>query len=157
MKYLFLMRHAQAETLGFQGSDHDRQLTELGEQQARNMAEKIGEQLSKIEFILVSSAARTLATAEIVAKHIALSNDQIKIDQRIYNAESDVLSEVVHELPDIFSTVLLVAHNPGVSELCFNYTDQGISFRPASACLLKADVECWREIGSGTQLLWQKT
>ena len=63
-----------------------------------------------------STAKRARETTELVLASANLTVD-VRYDQRIYEAGSLRLLEVVSEIEEDRSSVLLVGHNPGMEEL----------------------------------------
>ena len=69
------------------------------------------------DVILVSPAVRTIESAEWVMKEWSQQPEYI-IDERIYNASSDTLFDLIHEHAGDTSTVMIIGHNPGMILLC---------------------------------------
>ena len=114
---LFLMRHAQAADTAAGRGDIARTLTRHGRSQARHVGGVLADQ--GIELILCSSAMRTRETAELL-------NLGVPIDYRdsLYNAGSRWISTELAGVADWVSTVLVVAHAPGVPALAHDLAAQ---------------------------------
>jgi phosphohistidine phosphatase len=123
MKTLFLLRHAKAEDGGDGFPDFDRALNDRGRKEARAVGIFIRKQNVRLDLVLSSSAVRARETTELVLSSAELSLD-VRYDQRIYEGGSLRLLEVISQLEDEMSTVLLVGHNPGLEELLSLLTDR---------------------------------
>jgi len=107
---LFLVRHAKSSWADAGLTDHDRRLNARGERDAPRMASRLADRPTAPELIVSSSALRARATAEHLVD--ALPGAELRIDPRIYAADSRRLLEIVHGLEDRFGSVALVGHNP---------------------------------------------
>lgn len=115
--HLFICRHAQAQNPGFNQSDFDRQLTLTGIQEAEQAGNWLQQLPIKPASVICSSAQRTRSTAKIITEKLGFDPEAIITDKTLYNApESNLLACLVKLPPDVTS-VLLVGHNPGVSDL----------------------------------------
>jgi phosphohistidine phosphatase len=114
---LTLVRHATAEN--FQDrSDHSRKLVSRG----RKDAQAIGVWLSKtsgaaeVDLALCSTSERTRQTLDNICAGGAAVRDT-RFDDRIYNASAVGLLEVLREVPDSVTSLLVVGHAPGIPVL----------------------------------------
>lgn len=116
LKTILLMRHAEAvpyET----APDFDRDLTAKGRAQATQIGMQLAERHFKPDLVLCSTANRTKQTLEQVMKGAQVSALDWKTDFRdeLYNASMMTILGLVDELPDDVRTIMIVAHNPGIS------------------------------------------
>jgi isoleucyl-tRNA synthetase len=96
----FLARHGEAEhnIKKFLSSDNSSksELTELGLQQAGELADNLLKDLKKenrkIDFIFSSPLLRTKHTAEIVAEKLGIAKENIIVDDRLKEVQSGVLN-----------------------------------------------------------------
>jgi phosphohistidine phosphatase len=116
MKTLFLLRHAKAENGSPASPDSDRALNDRGTKEAEAVGTLIRKQNLVLDLVLSSSAKRARDTTELVLASGKQAVD-VRYDQRIYDAGPLLLSEVVSQIEDRRSSVLLVGHNPGIEEL----------------------------------------
>ena len=143
MKQLSIVRHAHAEHFS-QHSDFDRVLTEPGRTEARLAAEKARLVIAVPELILASPAARTLETARIFADVFGIAADSIVTDRSLYGAGSRDLRTLLEKLDSSFRNVMLVGHNPEVTELASGLTPSPVPFfKPATILTLELDIDCW--------------
>ncbi|QMU28493.1 SixA phosphatase family protein [Adhaeribacter radiodurans] len=118
MRYhLFICRHGEAQTPSFHQADFDRDLTEKGKAQAVQAGKWLQQTGLKPDQIVCSSALRTLSTASIIANQFTINQDAILPIRDLYNASLTQLLRSLSALDKNRFVILLVGHNPGVSEL----------------------------------------
>jgi phosphohistidine phosphatase len=115
VKSIYIVRHAKAGDHSA-NRDFERELTERGRMDAAKMAKALAEKVSGVDLILTSPAARTLATAGAMAAGLSFPQNKIVSDRRLYNAEEGAILNVIREVGDNFHSVLLVGHNPGLTD-----------------------------------------
>lgn len=108
-----LVRHAEAATAPPGGGDHDRELTETGQQDAETFGRWLHDQGMGCDEVITSSATRAVQTVEGLACG-GCSEAEIQVERRLYNgAESDVL-QVLREATVDADVVLVVGHAPSI-------------------------------------------
>jgi len=114
------MRHAKAEP--FAATDHERALTDRG----RRDAVQAGVHLASIgvvpDYAMVSPAARTVGTWEAVALG-SRSAAEVVIEDLTYDGSTDKVLEALRAVPLDAEVVLIVGHNPTVSDLAHLLND----------------------------------
>lgn len=127
MKTLTLIRHSETEFTSNDGSDFNRELTDNGKDQAITLFQVLT--IDTPTQVYHSAARRTTQTAAILQSiHPSL---QLFPRKDLYNADLDVLLEIVDELKDM-EHIILVGHNPGISQLHFHLTGNWQHFTPCS-------------------------
>ena len=113
MKNLFLLRHCEANNFEEKKSDHEKQLNENGRKCAILLKNWFEKNNIALDHILTSSANRTLTTANII-----FSNYENKIYQKkeLYLCDYKEILKVVKLLDNNFSSVVIVGHEPSISE-----------------------------------------
>ena len=111
MKKVYILRHAKAEKQG--DSDHARALNEKGGLQAAALGTWIAEVGIEFDAVVVSSSARTQETLE----GLGLKSGTVEVSKAAYNADANTLIRLIQESGAQIS-LLIIAHNPGVSDLC---------------------------------------
>jgi phosphohistidine phosphatase len=114
---VILVRHAHAEWPAYSGRDFDRPLTAQGLTDARASAAAIRAASLQPELLIASPAIRTAQTAEIIAAALDLPAPAVTFVEALYNAPPDVLDTELRRAFRSNPRVILVAHNPGISEL----------------------------------------
>jgi phosphohistidine phosphatase len=112
-RQLIIMRHATANPGG--GRDHARTLTSSGQDEAREVGLSLRSQGPIPERVLCSSAIRCRETWQAVSAGLG-SDAIVDFEDDLYNASPTSLLHCLAGVVDDQS-VLLLAHNPGVSVL----------------------------------------
>lgn len=132
MSRVYIVRHAQAEP-GLR--DHARTLTQYGKLQVQLMGQWLKLNLHELDLAIVSSARRTQQTFE----GFELGQDIAKVtEDQAYNASSETLEKLIRELGAGHEDVMIVAHNPGVSDLA-NKAGYPQPLPPGSCVILEFD------------------
>ncbi len=132
-RHVVLVRHAHAEWPGYAGRDFDRPLTPQGLGDARKTAAAIRNAGHRPALLLTSPARRTRQTAEIIATALGVPDAAIRDVDALYNASRNTLDAELRQALTAAPEVLLVAHNPGISELARALSGNAAftGFRPA--------------------------
>ena len=117
MKRLLLLRHAKAVPTTEPLADIDRPLAERGERDARRIGKRLMEQRLRPALMVSSPAARALRTAQLVADELDHAPEAIALDRGLYLAEPAALVAIIARQDAAIETLLVVGHNPGLSEL----------------------------------------
>lgn len=153
MKSLIILRHAKAVPAGAAG-DHQRVLAAEGRAAAPLIGQKLKTLGIKPEIVLVSSAARTRETYDLVAAIAGLPEATIEDD--LYLASAGVLLRRLRKTPPRAGSVMLIGHNPGVAELVQKLADPAESDGdalarsrarfPTAACAVLEVLTPWSEM-----------
>ncbi len=145
MIHLILLRHAEAEIVG--PSDHLRSLTKTGRETATNLGKIFKDKNINPNFILSSDSRRTKDTLKLL--DIAGSDELIAYSSEVYTANNaDALvklltsSSITQRLSGK-EVLLLVGHNPAISELVEKLSGNFTSLEPGEACYLTHDSADW--------------
>ncbi len=123
MKKLILMRHAKALKDAPSGEDFDRELTDLGLEEARIVATALKADGHVPDFALVSASARTRGT---FAQFQSVAGDvEADVLDALYNAHGHELRHAIEAKEEACDCLLVIAHNPGVHQLVVDYLIQG--------------------------------
>ena len=118
MQMLYLMRHGKSswDTPGL--TDRERPLLPKGIERTEKRARELRDNGVELDAIWTSDAVRAAQTAEIVRNVLGLQPENVFVEPMIYDADHvNDLRRVVLSIPDEFETVLLVGHNPLITEL----------------------------------------
>ncbi|MGH9906510.1 MAG: SixA phosphatase family protein [Pyrinomonadaceae bacterium] len=116
MKTIFLLRHAKSSWKDPSLADFDRPLNSRGRKAAELIGGFIRREKIIPDLVLSSPAVRARETIEIVMKSAKLPSE-LRYDQRIYEAGPLRLLEVISQIEEDKTSVVLVGHNPGMEEL----------------------------------------
>ncbi|MDH4048279.1 MAG: histidine phosphatase family protein [Gammaproteobacteria bacterium] len=117
MKTLTLLRHAKSSWTRPGLADHDRPLNERGERDTPLMARRLTDAGIRPSLILSSTATRALSTARILAREIGYPAEFLQRDAGLYLASRQSLIDVISEQDNGFNSIVIVGHNPGLTEL----------------------------------------
>ena len=153
MLTLALLRHAKSSWNDPTQEDFDRPLNERG----LKAAPAAGAALVKLgivpDLVLCSAAARTRETLLHVMAAMALpATPPTVVDEKLYLASPVTLLELIRDIPQGPTCVLLVGHNPGLHALALTLTGRGdpaaraalaVRYPTAALAVLKIDRDRW--------------
>lgn len=118
---LVLLRHAKAETPG-DLLDFDRRLTAAGQANAAAAGVWLAGQGLRPELVFCSPAARTRQTWHGVAVALADADPdgrgaEVRYEPQLYESGRTEVIDLLRTVPDDVRTVLVVGHNPTMSEV----------------------------------------
>lgn len=122
-RYLYLLRHAKAEKGWPELEDVDRPLHPVGVDEAHRMAKMFSASHPMPQLVITSPAVRTYSTALIFSKVMGYDFNQLVLDHRIYNAPLSALMQVIAETPVDTESILVVGHNPSMTQLAHFFAD----------------------------------
>ena len=117
MKRLTLVRHAKSSWNQLGLKDSERPLSERGQRDAPAMGARLAGRGAPPSLIIASSAVRAQATARLIATAFGYSQDAVSVEPALYLASPEQLLEVVAAQHDAHPHLLVVAHNPGLTDL----------------------------------------
>lgn len=148
-KMLILVRHAKTEDARPDQRDFDRKLTGRGVADARRMSLLLRRKEITPAYILCSPALRTQQTAMLFAAQTGADTERVLFDPALYNAPAAILAEAIQQniFPEAAGTLLLVAHNPGISQLAMQCApDLPLDYLPTCGMvLLKTNIKSWTD------------
>lgn len=150
MKTLLIMRHAKSNWNNTLLADHDRPLNERGERDAPAMGSLLLTRGLVPELIITSTAERARRTAALVAERSAYEGEIVP-DKNLYHAGVDEFIEGLQQHPKEEDIVMIVGHNPGVSELVDFLTDQPEPLTTGDIAVIRLHVADWRELDFETE------
>ena len=142
MATLVLLRHAKAEP--HRADDHSRRLSDRGRADAAAVRGWLLDRGLTPDRVVVSTSARTRETWQLAQ----VAGAEPVYDDRVYDASTADLREVIGETPADVTTLVVVGHNPGIERLAWelddgqdarDVTDRGL---PTSAVAV-FDVPAW--------------
>lgn len=147
MKELFIVRHAKSSWDYPDLSDHERPLLEKGKKRTRKMIAFLQSKGVKPDLVLTSSALRARETAGYLAVGLGLTKEDIQIEPGLYAADAARIFDVFIDLSDQNNAVMLVGHNPALTNFVNLYLSPPIDWLPTSAVVaLSFQTNHWDEI-----------
>jgi phosphohistidine phosphatase len=125
---LVLLRHAKAVPPETSPDlpDLDRPLADRGRADAGAAGRHLVAEGIEPDLVLCSPSKRTRETWKYVADAGVTAKD-VWYDKRVYNADTDGLLEVIHDVPAQARTVVVVGHAPGIPWLADELALDGTS------------------------------
>lgn len=147
-KELLLFRHAQAGAGSSTGRDFDRFLTDYG----RSQPEPVGRALASAGFspqlVLCSGSARTRETLALLQLSELCAHAEVQFSDALYECTTRQILMELAGVDEPIERVLLVGHNPGLSDLATELTHKGVGLSPGEFAWLSFEGE-WQTIGRG--------
>jgi len=144
MKTLTLLRHAKSSWSEPGLADHERPLNRRGERDAPKIGRRLCVARIRPSLIISSTATRAWTTAKIVAHEMSYPTEFLQREAELYLAGLNSLIDVVGDQDIGFNSLLIVAHNPGLTELA-NYLVPGLTNNLPTCGVLSVsfDSEIW--------------
>ena len=146
MKRLILMRHAEAGW-HINTDDHERPLSASGIRDAKKIGSWLKEKAYMPDEVISSTSVRTRETLS----YLLLDCPQI-FERSLYLADADQMKSTLQTL--LSETVILLAHNPGITELAhdlMNHEEKHenfMDFPAASTLVIDFKADRWSEVKS---------
>ncbi|MET0296591.1 MAG: histidine phosphatase family protein [Microbacterium sp.] len=128
MTRLVLIRHAKSDWGDAFLADHDRPLNDRGMRDAPAMARRLADTGFRADTILSSTALRAATTADFFSGALGVPVEQ---QERLYGAPASLLLLAAAESGA--RSVVVVAHDPGMSILAGRLSNDGIGHMPTCA------------------------
>ena len=146
MKTLLLVRHAKS-SWGDPGlADHDRPLNERGLRDAPEMGRRLHARGIRPDVIRSSTALRARTTAFLIAEELGLAADAVVLDERLYGSSSARVLDLVAELEAGVSVAMIVAHDPGLSDLAFDLSGTIEHMPTCAVAEFSFEVDDWAQL-----------
>lgn len=153
MRRLLLVRHAKSSWKFPHLSDFERPLNGRGNRDAPHMGKRLAARGLEPDLVLSSPAARALATAKIIAGALGYPEKKIVEIGDLYGAGIRTFLDALaagEKRRGKSETVMLVSHNPGVTDLVNYLTGASIGNVPTcGVAVIGFDAERWKGIGRG--------
>ncbi len=161
MKRLYILRHAKAAPGEPGQDDHARALTLRGIADAEAVARHLRKNWAAPDRVLVSTAARTVQTADLVLRELEMPP---RADYRdgLYLAEPGKILAMIQALPAKTGAVMVIGHNPGLEELATLLAREPVrrkerhrrdvleeKFPTGALAVLDFDISRWHDIQPG--------
>lgn len=149
MKTLVLARHAKSSWDHPGMSDFQRPLNQRGLGDAPIMAERLRLSTIELQRVISSDAVRALETAEAYAS-VMTPGRAVRTEHVLYLATGHEILKFLQSLPEQEDSVMIVGHNPGMSEALGQLAGSFYDMPTCSYGVLQFDTEHWQSISSTT-------
>lgn len=150
MKQLIVVRHAKSSWKDPTQADFDRSLNARGHRVAPRMAQTLAHKIATPLLILSSPAMRARQTACYIALALNYEEQRIRYEHALYGADLEQFLQLMHGLDDRLQQLLLVGHNPGITNLVNYLCQSDIDNIPTCGiCLITLNIKKWAMLGQG--------
>jgi len=148
MKTLQVLRHAKSSRDDPGLDDHDRPLAARGRKACKRMAPALRDGPALLGHIFCSTALRARQTIERIARAIPETPVRWQADAKLYTFSADALLAWCRKLDDAVDDVLVVGHNPALTDLCNRLGDRELNNIPTCGFVrLELPISHWRDAG----------
>ena len=140
MKTLTLVRHAKSSWKNAGISDRERPLNARGKRDAPVMGARIQRHGIRPSLIVSSPAKRAWQTARIVAHQIDYPLEFLQREESLYLASLDQLLDVVAAQDNSFNHLMVVGHNPGLTDFS-NFLSPGLTNNLQTAAVVSVEID----------------
>lgn len=110
------------------------------------MGKRLAQRGVQVDLIISSPAKRAIATAKRVAKELVC--DKMVQEEKLYDASAEQILAVIRSVDDEYDSIMLVAHNPGLTNLVNQISGMQLDNIPTCGIVeLTCAVEEWSNIG----------
>ncbi|WP_290050665.1 SixA phosphatase family protein [Amycolatopsis solani] len=151
-RWLVVVRHAKSDW-SEDLPDHERPLAPRGIRAAPKLGRWLVEAGHVPELAHCSTARRTRETWQLIAGELP-TTPPVTFDEDLYGADVPELLNAASRTPPEITTVALVGHEPGVSELTLHLAGHGEETRdvqakfPTGAAAVLATTDPWDELAT---------
>lgn len=149
MKRLTLIRHGDAQWKDPEVADFARPLNRRGSTEAEAMGRRLTELNLVPDLIMSSPARRAQQTAEIIARELSMPLRSIHFEEVLYLAGAQEILRLARAIGPRVPHLMIVGHNPGISELAHLLApgaDAG-GLATAALCTITFETEQWAAVG----------
>ena len=139
MKKIIVLRHSKSSWKDSSLVDFQRPLNKRGKFDGPIMSKYLSSKINKIDFLHSSSSIRTFETSKFFISKIEFKN--IKYDDNLYHSSAQSILGNVKNYPDKYNTVMIIAHNPGLTNLINMITNINLYNLPTTG-IANIDFDC---------------
>ena len=130
MKSLIIVRHCKSSWADPSLSDFDRPLNKRGNIDGELMSNYLKEKEKKIDKLISSKSKRTRLTSKYFTEKIHF--DSISYLDELYHASYSDIINIISNVKNNFNSIMLIGHNPGLTELINQNTSMNIYNLPTT-------------------------
>jgi phosphohistidine phosphatase len=151
MKTLYIARHAKSSWSNPMLKDFERPLNTRGKENTLKMGKLLKKMKEFPELIISSPAKRAISTARRLSKFLNYNKKKIVQEKMLYMAGIDDFINTISTVKNKISKLMVVSHNPGVTEFTDIKCNENISNIPTcSVVRIDFDMKKWSDIESTT-------
>ena len=147
MKTIYLVRHAKSSWEFTELPDQNRPLLEIGKKRTKKIIDFLVEKKTNPDLIISSSALRCKETAGYIARGLSYPVNEIQINPEIYHASLISLFNLFYDLSNQYQSVMVVGHDPALTNFVNNFTKIPIDYIPTSGVVcIEFETDNWDTI-----------
>ena len=132
LKSLTFARHSYAVSPGeFPGGDADRPLSPKGVEAAKVLNEALAAVLAETDLVLVSDALRARETLKLLSN--LPKETPVRVVRELYDCSAGQLYNIILDNQEGCSRMLIVGHNPALSQLYSMLSGEFTALSPAQS------------------------
>ena len=146
-KKLIIVRHSKSSWKDSSLDDFNRPLNKRGKEDGPIISNYLSKKTNFIDFLHSSSSVRTFETSKFFTERIKFG--KVKYDDSLYHSSSGSILNLIKNYSNEYSSVMLIAHNPGLTHLINQITNISLDNLPTTG-LAEIHFSCnkWIEISS---------
>jgi len=146
IKTLYLIRHAKSDWQDPGTSDFERALTKKGRKDIKTMGSYLKLRGVLPDLLLASCSLRTQETADGLADRLGFEGQRDYL-QELYLTSSETLVETLMSQEKSFDTIMVVGHNPQMTEVANLLTEEHVAKVPTLGMVaITFEIEEWSEL-----------
>lgn len=154
MKILIVVRHAKAAWAEPAMNDQERVLDPQGVIDAQKLGQVLLQEGITPDVVLSSSAFRAFETALMILENLGLPSSLIRPKDVLYNASAETILSVIQSVDSSINKIMLVAHNPGISDFVSLVTDvSSVSMDTCDVAIVGLEIDSWKSCLPGSGFL----
>ncbi len=148
MKTIYIVRHAKSSWDFTELPDDQRPLLEVGKKRTRKVINALVEKKTPTPQIIISShAVRAFETAKLFARALDYPPEQIQVSRQVYYGDAEQLFDQFYGIDDSISAVMLVGHNPTLTQFVNMFSGNPLDSLPTSGIVcISFQTDKWTEI-----------
>ncbi len=153
-KILLILRHAKSSWKNNSYlPDHDRPLNKRGQKQGIRMGKLLKELDNIPDYIITSTAKRVVDTSKLIVESSGYGG-RVELDSSLYHqASAEQCVKILSKLPNSYTKVLLIGHNPSLEGLISNLTSKTEIMKTCSLAQIDLRMKSWTDIFYGENVI----
>ena len=123
--------------------DFDRPLEPSGERDALRLGMRLRDAQTGFDRIICSPSVRTSRTANLLLQAMGLQQPVIELEKALYTSSVDRLLRIIARVDDAVERLLIVGHNPELSELAIFLSADAEELSPCTLVNLRWESTGW--------------
>tara|TARA_Y100000768_G_scaffold300247_1_gene234010 strand:+ start:1008 stop:1493 length:486 start_codon:yes stop_codon:yes gene_type:complete len=145
MKKLIIVRHSKSSWKDHSLLDFDRPLNKRGNEDGKKMSKLLKNYINSVDLLISSSSKRTRLTSSYFQKEIQFENSFFT--KKLYHASSHEIIKKLSEIESGVNSVLLIGHNPGLTEFINKTTRINIFNLPTTGVvIINYEIKNWLDL-----------